>query len=184
MKITTGKYKFKKINFIKYKELRPTSSKVRGAIFNILISQYGWENLSIRANLLDAFSGTGIITFESFSRNLKKATVIEYDTNIFNNLKKNIYDLKLCNKVTLINSNFFQVNLLENVFDIVYLDPPYSSNLTNLAINKILDERALKSNALIISETNNKYNYEKSFIKYINITKNYGSTSITFFKFN
>ena len=40
MKVNTGKYKFKKIHTLKSYKLRPTSNKIRNAVFNILVNKY------------------------------------------------------------------------------------------------------------------------------------------------
>ncbi len=48
---------------------------------------------------------------------------------------------------------FLIQDLTKNEYFLVYLDPPYLKNFTNLAIKKILDEKALKKGAIIISET-------------------------------
>ena len=82
-----------------------------------------------------------------------------------------------------INNDFFNTGLNKNEYLIAYLDPPYLSNFANLAIKKILDEKALKKDAIIISETNKNYEYDKCLNKYITTQKQYGNTSITFFKF-
>ena len=184
MKITVGKYKFKEIKSIKNNKLRPTSSKIRNAVFNILINRYNSVNSKKQVHLLDAFSGTGIIALEGFSRNISQATLIESDNLIFQNLKVNINNFKLIKKVRLINSNFFTFKLSKNEYSIVYLDPPYSSNYSNIAIKKILDERSLKKNAIIVSETKQNYKYTNDLCKYIKIIKQYGNTIITFFKFD
>lgn len=183
MRITTGIYKFKKIHTLKGYELRPTSNKIRNAIFNILVNKYMMTKWHDRAHLLDAFSGSGIISIEGLSRNIKKATLVEANTQIFKNLKKNIENLEITEKVNLINGNFFDLRLTKNNYLIVYLDPPYLTNYTNLAIKKILDEKALEKDAIIISETNKDYIFDKYLNKYISTKKEYGNTLITFFKF-
>lgn len=183
MKITTGLYKFKKIVQKKNNKLRPTSNKIRNAVFNILVNKYMMSDWSAKAHILDAFSGSGIVAIEGLSRNIKEATLIEADTSIFQDLQKNIEELKITEKVKLINNDFFNIDLNKNEYCIVYLDPPYHANYTNLAIKKILDEKALKKGAIVISETNKKYKYDKYFNKYISSQKKYGSTLITFFKF-
>ena len=183
MKITTGIYKFKKIHTLKNNKLRPTSNKIRNAVFNILVNKYIMNNWSTKAHLLDAFSGSGIVAIEGLSRNINKATLIEADSAIFENLQKNVKELNLKKKVKLINDDFFNTSLTKNEYLIVYLDPPYLKNFTNLAIKKILDEKALKKGAIIISETNKNYKYEKYLNQYISTQKKYGNTLITFFKF-
>ena len=139
-----------------------------------------WSN---KAHLLDAFSGSGIVAIEGLSRNIDKATLIEADSTIFETLQKNIDELDLKKKATLINDDFFKTSLTKNEYFIVYLDPPYSKNFTNLAIKKILDEKALKKGAIIISETIKNYKYDNYLNQYMSTQKKYGSTLITFFKF-
>ncbi|MAH88698.1 MAG: 16S rRNA (guanine(966)-N(2))-methyltransferase RsmD [Pelagibacterales bacterium] len=184
MKITTGKYKFKQIKSIKNNKLRPTTNKIRNAVFDILINRYALTKWAKDGHLLDAFSGTGIISLEGFSRNIAKATLIESDNLIFNNLKKNIKNFNLVEKVILINSDFFTLKLSRSEYSLVYLDPPYLSNYTNLAINKILDEKSLKKNAIVVCETKKNHQYSNNLCKHIEIIKQYGNTSITFFKFD
>ena len=111
MKITTGIYKFKKIHTLKSYKLRPTSNKIRNAVFNILDNKYMMSSWSTKAHLLDAFSGSGIVAIEGLSRNINKATLIEADSAIFENLQKNVKELNLKKKVKLIekhNENYFK----------------------------------------------------------------------------
>ena len=184
MKIATGKYKFKEIKTIKNNKLRPTTNKIRNAVFNILVNRYLLTQWARDAHLLDAFSGTGVIALEGLSRNIAKATLIELDNLIFDNLKANIKSFSLIKKVRLINSDFFSIKLSENQYSLVYLDPPYLSNYNDLAIKKILDEKSLQRNAIIVSETARNHEYDSDLIKYIKITKQYGNTIITFLKFD
>ena len=183
MKITTGIYKFKKIYTLKNPKLRPTSNKIRNAVFNILVNKYVMSSWATKAHLLDAFSGSGIVAFEGLSRNINKATLIESDSAIFENLQKNVEELNLKKKVNLINDDFFNTSLTKNKYLIVYLDPPYLKNFTNLAIKKILDEKALKKGAIIVSETIKNYKYDKYLNQYMSTQKKYGNILITFLRF-
>ena len=88
MIITTGIYKFKKIHTLKSHKLRPTSNKIRNAIFNILVNKYTMSSWSEKAHLLDAFAGSGIVAIEGLSRNINKVTLIEADSTVFEYLKK------------------------------------------------------------------------------------------------
>ena len=101
MKITTGLYKFKEINTLKNHKLRPTTNKIRNAVFNILVNKYIMNSWSTKVHLLDACSGSGIVAIEGLSRNINKATLIEADSFIFENMKKNIEKLDLEKKVKL-----------------------------------------------------------------------------------
>ena len=132
---------------------------------------------------MDAFAGTGIISLEAFSRNLKEATLFEKEKKVFFTLKSNILQLNLENKVKLINNNFFNITLEKQAYNLVYLDPPYHQNLIDMAINKILNEKALKKGSVLICETKKNHQFNKELYKYVNLTKTYGKTSLTFFKF-
>ena len=183
MRILSGILKFKRVKSIQDKKLRPTSNKVRQALFNVLLSKYDWKSWAHKTHLLDAFAGTGIISLEAFSRNLKEATLFEKEKIIFLTLKSNMLQLNLENKVKLLNNDFFNITLEKKAFNLVYLDPPYHQNLMDMAINKILDEKALKKTSILVCETKKNYQFNKELHKYINLTKTYGKTSLTFFKF-
>ena len=183
MKITAGLYKDKKINTFSNLNIRPTSSKVREALFNILINKYSWNKWCHKANLLDAFSGSGIISIEALSRKLNSATLIEENNSVFKVLENNLINFKLVKKVELINKNFFDVVLKKNAYDIAYVDPPYYLGYIDKAIQKILSSGALKKGALIICEAENSHEYNDGLKNYIVSSKSYGKTSITFFNF-
>ena len=183
MKVTAGLYKDKKINTFSNLNIRPTSNKVRQALFNILINRYRWNEWCHKANLLDVFSGSGIISIEALSRKLNSATLIEENKNVFKVLENNIIKFKLVKKVELINKNFFDVALKKKAYDIVYIDPPYYLGYIDKAIQKIVSSGALKKGALIICEAEKNYEYNDDLKKYILLRKSYGKTSVTFFNF-
>ena len=79
MIITTGSLKFKKIKALKNSTLRPTSNKVRQAIFNILRHKLKMDEWKQTAFMLDAFAGTGAVSFEALSRGVSESTLIEKD---------------------------------------------------------------------------------------------------------
>ena len=65
MKVTSGKLKFKNIFVLKKSVLRPTSLKVRLAIFNILIHRFKWKDWSESASILEPYAGTGSVSIEA-----------------------------------------------------------------------------------------------------------------------
>ena len=100
MKITSGSLKSKKINSVKNIILRPTSNKVRQAIFNILLHSLDLDKWKKESYMLDAFAGTGIVSFEAISRGIFHSTLIEKDLEIYNTLLDNIKNLNI-NKLKL-----------------------------------------------------------------------------------
>jgi len=93
---------------------------MRGALFNVLGDVQG-------LTVLDAFAGSGALTFEAISRGAAKATAIDIDKNAHNQIQKNIKALQIENEVKAIRAN--AVSWSDNnhgaKFDLVLLDPPY-----------------------------------------------------------
>lgn len=93
--------------------------KVRGAIFNAL---GGLEGLTV----LDAYSGSGALAFESISRGASSAVAVDIEKKAYSTLSDNIELLGLASKVQAIRAN--NATWAKNVdseFDLVFLDPPY-----------------------------------------------------------
>ena len=183
MIITTGSLKFKNIKTFKKPDLRPTSSKVRQALFNILRHKFKVNQWKGDIFFLDAFAGTGIVSFEALSRGIFKVTMIEKDLFSYKKILENINYLKVLEKTTILNEDFFKVNFFPYRYHLVYLDPPYYKNLASLAIDKIIDCGILKEKGLIICETEKSFKFNSKIDKYVDYTKAYGSIKLTFLKY-
>lgn len=98
----------------------PMADKIRGALFNVLGDI---EDLTV----LDAFAGSGGLSFEAISRGAKSAIAIDHDEPAYRALTRNIKDLGLELEVKAIKANAsgWSDNNPEAQFDIVLLDPPY-----------------------------------------------------------
>ena len=85
-----------------------------------------------KANILDLYSGVGSFGIECLSRYLCNVVFVEKDPLAFSLLKKNVNDLKLRNKVKLIQSAMLKMYLEKfkgkEKFDLISLDPPYKNN--------------------------------------------------------
>ena len=180
MLITGGKFKSRKISTIRNNIVRPTSNKVRQSIFNVLIHRFEFNNWRYRNQMLDAFAGSGIISFESISRNIRKSTLIEEDDVVYKNILINVRELNLEDKVTIFNKSFFDIISFDTKFKLFYLDPPYYKNLCNTSLEKIFDEKLYKKKAIIVCETEKSFKFNLSFKKYLIFNKIYGSIKISY----
>ena len=99
----------------------PMSEKIRGAIFNALGDI---ENLTV----LDVFAGSGALSFEALSRGAVYAEAIDADKSAAAIISKNAAALGLENqiKVTCIYADSWSTRHKINMFDIVFLDPPFT----------------------------------------------------------
>ena len=100
----------------------PMSEKIRGAIFNALGDIEG-------LTVLDPFSGSGALCFEAISRGAKHAHAIDADKGAYQIIKKNIEGLHLDDeiKVTHAYADSWSTRHKAELFDLVFLDPPYDN---------------------------------------------------------
>ena len=132
MNITAGKFKGKKIIAPETDLVRPTLSKVRMAVFNVLQSYVDFENSSF----LDMYGGSGVMGLEAISRGFKSATVIEKDRRIADIIKKNYLTLGV--KPDLYNMDTLKFKT-DKFYDVVYIDPPYYAGVYEKTLEIIPD---------------------------------------------
>jgi 16S rRNA (guanine966-N2)-methyltransferase len=112
----------------------PMSDKMRGALFNILGDI---EGLSV----LDAFAGSGALSFEAVSRGAATVVAIERDRRAQETIIENVENLDISDRIQVVRGN--AKSWLRNhreQFDVILLDPPYNVPQEDLleAIAKIL----------------------------------------------
>ncbi len=185
MRIIGGNLKGIKLLIPLDKSTRPLKDMVRESIFNILDhSSKAPKNIS-DAKVLDLFSGTGSFGIECLSRGAKKIIFFENYSNSLKILKNNIFNLKLDNKTKVYERNAYDLKesgLESEIFDIIFLDPPFKDEKINDLINQIKILKIADMNTLIIIHRNKKS--EDNVSKFLNILdeKNYGLSKILFGK--
>ena len=174
MRIVGGKYKGRVLTAFDGNKIRPTSDMARESLFNILQTKiYG-------ADFLDLFSGTGAMGIEALSRGAKSVTFNDFSRDSIAVLKKNLEKLKVEEEYTIKNMDALTfIESCTKTFDIIYIDPPYKSDLGVRALNAI--GRICTEQTLVIFED------EKPFdgaVKGLNVTdrRKYGRVHLTFFK--
>jgi 16S rRNA (guanine(966)-N(2))-methyltransferase RsmD len=154
MRIVTGKFKGREIiSPPKSIELRPTSDRVREAIFDV-----------IRFNIadsvfLDLFAGSGAIGIEAISEGARFSVFVEKNPVALRVIKENIKMLGIENQALIIKQdvlNFikspFSFESFKEKFDFVFLDPPYASKLAGQTMQALVNFPFLKSDSIIIAE--------------------------------
>ena len=146
MRITGGNLGGRFLQCPKGDSVRPTSDKVRLAIFNMLQSYIALEN----CNVLDAFCGTGALGLEALSRGAEKAVFVDKSKKSLSVCKKNASSLCVTGQ-----SMFFQGDArkvtLDQKFHLVFLDPPYQKNLIVPALQN-LSQSCFEEGALCVIE--------------------------------
>ena len=130
--------------------LRPTSDRVREAIFNLLING-GYGNPVQNAQVLDIFAGTGALGLEAISRGAATATFVENGAVSAKILTKNIALMRAEDRCTLLRHDALR-GLVDGQFDLIFLDPPYGKQMGEAAIAAL--RPSFTDDALIIWEEN------------------------------
>ena len=183
MRIISGKLKGKKIFLPKDSITRPLKDLTKESIFNI-IKHSKLLNVKLEnANILDLFSGVGSFGLECLSLGAKTVTFLESYKGVLNVLKKNIDNLELKNYSKIIEQNIFSestLGLLNDKFDIIFMDPPYKEKKLTDLLNIIIKLELLNNNGIIIIHRHKKE--EDIFPDQFNliIKKNYGISKIIF----
>lgn len=105
--------------------LRPTSDRARETLFN-------WLQPALHgARVLDLFAGSGVLGLEALSRGAREALLVESEPRVAESLRASIERLRAGDRATLLRGDATAVLRapLQGRFDIVFVDPPFSSGL-------------------------------------------------------
>jgi len=120
LRIITGEFRHRRINFSVGKDLRPTAARIRETLFN-------WLTPDIVGKIcLDLFAGSGILGFEALSRGARSVTFVDNNRATVKQLAKNGRLLKT-DKYNIIHGDYRKA--FDQTYDIIFLDPPYSLRL-------------------------------------------------------
>ena len=182
MKITGGKSRGRVLSSLKGTDIRPTSSKVREAIFNLL----GQDMSGL--TVLDVFAGTGIMGIEALSRGADEALFIDKSSRAMQLIKKN---LALCGyedrsrvlKRDILDGSKFESLAEGGRFDVAFIDPPYGKDLLPPVLKMISHCDVLKPGAVVVTESAKSDPLpERSGFLVLSSRKIYGDTKIDIYE--
>jgi 16S rRNA (guanine966-N2)-methyltransferase len=136
MRITGGLARGRVITIPPGLEVRPTASKLRQAMFNIL-----GEKIQ-DAHFLDIFAGSGLIGMEALSRGAASLTGIEENKKMARAIEMNLRKLDLDGKIYSADFRQMLPRLAPKSFDIIFADPPYKTPFGRMVVERV-DELAL-----------------------------------------
>lgn len=179
MRIISGTNKGMKLYAPEGISVRPTSDKIKEAIFNMLGS------IDEEAVVLDLFSGSGGVGIEFLARGARQCYFVDLSHKSLNFVKKNLELCKFKENAKVIISDYEKAILSlsnENIkFDYIFADPPYNLYCgSNIAI-KVFENNLLKKDGTLIIETDKSEkvidNIDTTVIRYKE--KIYGRTKIS-----
>lgn len=166
MRVIGGEFRGRKlypIRGMRGSEIRPTAGRVRAAVFNIL-------SVQVRgAAVLDLFAGAGTFGLEALSRGAKYAVFVDGHRNALLGIERSIRELALDNRARAVKWNIarnldciramaafpdipYAAGQDRLMFDLVFVDPPYNSNMIDRTLLNLYTSEALSEDAVVIVE--------------------------------
>jgi len=179
LRIVSGTLKGRRLSTPRGMDIRPTSDKVREAVFNILPREFPFEKV------LDLFAGTGAMGLEALSRGAREATFVDSGAEAIALIKKNIESCGVEARVyrSGAGDSLKQFARKGEKFDLIIIDPPYSSTLLKEAIEAIDRGGILAPGGAIVAETTKRMALEAD-LKSLELfdERRYGDTVVYFLR--
>ena len=149
MRITTGTARGVRLDAPEGLHTRPTSERAKQAIFNIL--QFFVRDSAV----LELFGGTGQLSLEALSRGADSAVICDNDKAACETIKKNALRTRLSEKLTLLECEYRTAikKLAGRRFDIVFLDPPYDSDLLTTSLFRLNAAGLISPGGFVVCES-------------------------------
>src|SRR5689334_16825570 len=126
MRITGGRWRSRALQAPRGMTTRPTSDRVREALFSMLVSD-GLLGDEDGPRVLDLYSGSGALAFEALSRGASSAVLVEQGRDALAAIRDNARSLEAEGLVRVVAGKVDRVlEKLEGPFGIVFVDPPYA----------------------------------------------------------
>jgi 16S rRNA (guanine966-N2)-methyltransferase len=147
LRIVAGKWRSRLLQIIDEPELRPTSERIRETLFNWL------RPVTEGARCLDLFAGTGALGIEALSRGAAHIVFVEKSAKLAAAIRKNLDDLDATNTDVVQRDAIGYLRSADpQPFDIVFLDPPFGSEMLAEACQMLQENGWLAAKANIYLE--------------------------------
>lgn len=181
MRIISGIWKGRRLISPKGMDVRPTSDKVKEAVFNII------RNRVAGSRALDLFAGTGSLGLELLSRGGIEVVFVEKNSHVLSVLNMNCSNIASPSQYQIIPMDSFDalrmLSSKEQCYDIIFIDPPYRLELQSKALNDLSAGNLLVHEGIAVVEHDQR-DFQPDIIG--NLVKIYerrfGNTGVTLYK--
>ncbi len=140
-----------KLKTLKGIKTRPTADRIKESVFNII------NNLIPNKNILDLYAGTGNLGIEALSRGAAFCTFVDNSKECAAIINENLVHTKMVDTAKVVTKDVNQalkdsISLNNNIFDIIFIDPPYGKTLIPEALELICKKKFLKNDGIIVTE--------------------------------
>ena len=177
MRVISGTAGGRRLKTLDGNATRPTADKVKEALFSII------QNYIPSATVLDLFAGSGSLGIEAVSRGAEKAVLVDKSRAALSVIRQNVSALSFEGSTEVFGMD--ALSFIENtdkLFDIIFIDPPYSAGLYSKVFEGILKHNVLKKGGILCIEYNNTVSFDLPKEYEVFKTRQYGSIFLMFAK--
>jgi 16S rRNA (guanine966-N2)-methyltransferase len=189
MRITGGTHRSRTVVAPHGQSTRPTSDRVREALFSILGASFGELE---GARVLDLFAGSGALAFEALSRGAAHATLVEKDRSALRAIRENAAALGMSPRVRVVAEpveRACQAGLAGlaspardlGAFDVVFADPPYAVVDETARLLGGVAESLLAAEGVLVLEHSSKTAPPAIATLSLRDGRRYGDTALSFY---
>jgi 16S rRNA (guanine966-N2)-methyltransferase len=182
LRIIAGELKGRRLAVVDEPGLRPTSDRVREALFSILAGR------PAGARVLDAYAGTGALGFEALSRGARHAIFVDSSRSVVRALERSRADLGCLDRSRVVEGDVVTLlnrGALAGPFDLVFADPPYGAGEHDRFLEALGRHTALVPEGLLVLEQETKKNQENGSdpAGFVRVRREvYGRAALNFFE--
>lgn len=182
MRIISGEYRGRRLKAVPGMKTRPTTDKVKEAMFNI-IGPYFAGGVA-----LDLFAGSGGLSIEGVSRGMTAAYQVDRQYQAIKVIKDNNAVTKNPDKFKVLKMDAWRA--LEYfvkkgiTFDYVFLDPPYKKQQIIAMLDEMVTKKLLNPGAVIVCETDLEADLPQDLLQFAGLRQaKYGITLVTVYQY-
>lgn len=183
MRVVSGEFRGRKLSAVPGMATRPTTDKVKEALFNIIGPYFDG------GRSLDLFAGSGGLSIEGVSRGIEEAVLIDRQYQAIKTIKQNIAVTKKPERFTVYKMDARKalgvLGKKQLSFDLVYLDPPYAKQQILKDLDQMVAQGLLNEGAVIVAETNQEADLPTHDLPNFTFLRRqtYGITVLTIYRF-
>ena len=175
LRVVAGEFGGRPLKTLEGKTTRPTTDKVKGAIFNMIGPFFDG------GRVLDLFSGSGSLAIEAISRGMSSAVLVEKNRRAQAVIQENIKMTKSEKQFQLLKMDAARaLTQLTGKFDLVLLDPPYAKEQIVANITQLEEQGLLAEEVMLVCETDKAVDLSEEISNFgIWKQKTYGISKVT-----
>jgi 16S rRNA (guanine(966)-N(2))-methyltransferase RsmD len=183
VRVISGQAKGRPLKAVPGNTTRPTSDKVKEALFSIIGPYFDGEKV------LDLFAGTGGLGIEALSRGAASAVFVDVNPRSVEVVRRNLEAAKLADRAEVFRIDGRKaIKLLERkgmAFDLVFLDPPYAVVDCDAVLRELAERGLVAHDAVAVIEHASDVSYSDEFTGY-HRTRHpvYGETALSVYRYH